>query len=516
MDTITSLLDGFAAAASPHNLLFALVGCLLGTTLGLLPGIGSTAGIAILIPLTLGMDPAGAIIMMAAIFYGSAYGGTITSVLLNLPGEGESAITCLDGYPMTLRGRAGVALTTAGLGSFIGGVVATIGLVFAAGPLAQLGLLIGPPEFFALIMVGIALLVGLVGRSVLKGTISACLGLLIAMIGIDPIAGMPRFTFGIAHFFDGISYIPVIVGLFGLGELLASVGGSMRRPAAPGLRSLLPRSKDLRRSAPAIGRSTILGSLIGIIPGVTSAISSMLAYTTERKISRFRSEFGNGAIEGVAAPETANNAHSNAAFVPLFTLGIPASPAIAVLMGAFLQHGLTPGPQLFTEAPLLVWTVIASLFIGNAILLLLNVPLVSLWTRVLNIPQSVLRPVIFAFIVIGSYTVSNSTIEVYVMIVFGLVGVVFRKLEIPLAPLVLTVILGPFIEDALRQSLQISRGDFSIFLTRPLALALLLIAAVILGGTVLGAAIKRKNATQQRQGGAQQHKQSSQKQSTYD
>lgn len=492
MDTFAALMGGFGAALTPQNLMFALIGCVLGTILGLLPGIGSTAGMAILIPLTLSIDPAGAIIMLAAIFYGGAYGGTITSVLLNIPGEGESAITCIDGYQMTLRGRAGVALTTAGVGSFIGGTVATLGLVVAAQPLSQLGLKIGPPEFFSLVLIGLALLVGLVGRSVMKGLISACIGLLIAMVGIDPVLGLPRFTFDQPHLFDGISYVPVLVGLFGLGELLATTGAASPRPAAPRLRELIPTRTDVRRSAPPVARATAIGGVIGLIPGVSNAISSLLAYSTEKKISRHRAEFGSGAIEGVASPETANNAHSNAAFIPLFTLGIPASPALAVLMGAFLQNGLTPGPQLFTEAPDLVWTVIASLFVGNVLLLLLNVPLVSLWTRILAIPYSVLRAVIFAFIVIGSYAVSNSVIDVYIMVAFGIVGFVFRQVHLPLAPLVLTLILGPFIEGALRQSLQISQGDFGIFVDRPLSLIFLLIALGILAASVLGGRLKRK------------------------
>lgn len=492
MDTLTNLVDGFAAALSWQNLLFALVGCLLGTVLGMLPGIGSTAGIAILIPLTMAMDPAGAIIMLAAIFYGGAYGGTITSVLLNIPGEGESAITCIDGYRMTLRGRAGAALTTAGIGSFIGGTLATAALVIAAEPLARLGLRIGPPEFFSLVLIGLALLVGLVGRSVLLGLISAGLGLLIAMVGIDPVMGMPRFTFGQAHFFDGIDYVPVLVGLFGLGELLATSGQAAPRPTAPRLRELVPSRADARRASPAIARGTAIGGVIGLIPGVSSAISSLLAYSTERKVSRHRSELGTGAIEGVAAPETANNAHSNAAFIPLFTLGIPASPAIAVLMGAFLQNGLTPGPTLFTKAPDLVWTVIASLFVGNLLLLVLNVPLVGLWTRVLAIPYTVLRAIIFAFIVVGSYAVSNSVIDIFVMVFFGILGFLFRRVGLPLAPLVLTLILGPFLESALRESLQLSQGSFSIFVDRPLSLVFLILAAAILLASVLGAGLKRK------------------------
>lgn len=492
MNSFDYLMQGFASALSIENLIYALVGCLIGTALGILPGIGATAGIAILLPLTIGMEPASAIIMLAAIFYGTAYGGTITSVLLNIPGEGETAITCIDGYEMTRQGRAGIALTTAGIGSFIGGTVATLGLVVAAGPLSKLGLMIGPPEFFCLVLVGIALLAGLVGKSLVKGLISAVLGLLIAMIGLDPVAGVPRFTFGSEHLLDGISIVPVLVGIFGLGEMLHTAGGATARPRVPRLRELVPSRQDLFRAAPAIGRGTLIGSIVGLVPGVTSAISSLLAYSIERKVGKHRHELGTGAIEGVAAPETANNSHANAAFVPLFTLGIPASPAIAVLAGAFLQNGITPGPRLFTDNPTLVWTVIASLFIGNALLLLLNVPLIGLWTRLLAIPYSVLSALIFSFVVIGSYAVSNSIIDVFIMIFFGVIGLIFRRLDIPLAPLVLTLVLGPVMESSLRESLQISSGDFSIFATRPIALTFLVIALVILFGSIFGSKLKRK------------------------
>lgn len=493
MGAFDSLMQGFAAALSLENVLYALIGCLIGTALGLLPGIGATAGIAILLPITFGMEPASAIIMLAAIFYGTAYGGTITSVLLNIPGESETAMTCIDGYQMTLQGRAGVALTTAGIGSFIGGTVATVALVFAAQPLARLGLMMGPPEFFALVIVGIALLVGLVGKSVVTGLISAVIGMMIAMVGIDPVVGLPRFTFGSAHLLDGMSIVPVLVGVFGLGELLHVAGGGAARPAAPRLRHLIPSRRDARRAAPAIARGTVIGSAIGLIPGVTSAVSSILAYSAERKIGRYRSELGTGAIEGVAAPETANNSHSNAAFVPLFTLGIPASPAIAVLMGAFLQNGLTPGPRLFVTDPLLVWTIIASLFIGNALLLILNVPLVGLWTRVLAIPYSVLTSFIFVFVVIGSYAVNVAVMDIFIMVFFGIVGLVFRRVDIPVAPLVLTLILGPLLESALRQSLQISGGDFSIFATRPISLVLLIVGALIITISVVGSRLKAKS-----------------------
>lgn len=480
MDFFSALGAGLANALTLENLLFALIGCLIGTALGILPGIGATAGIAILLPITFSMDPTSAIIMLAAIFYGTSYGGTITSVLLNIPGEGETAITSLDGYKLTKRGRGGAALTIAGVGSFIGGTTATLLLIVAAQPLSRLGLLVGPPEFFALVMVGIALLVGLVGKSIWAGTISAAVGMLIAMVGIDPVEGLPRFTFGSAHLLDGINIVPVLVGIFGLGELMHVSATNMQRPRAPKLRELLPTREEWRRSAPAIGRGTAFGTLIGLVPGVTATISSLIAYSSERRFGKHGKRLGTGIIEGVAAPESANNAHANSAFVPLFTLGVPASPAIAVLMGAFLQNGLTPGPGLFQTNPLLVWTVLASLLVGNVLLLVLNVPLVGLWTRLLAIPFPVLSSLIFVVIMVGSYAVNRSVMDLLITVFFGIVGLVFRRCGLPLAPLVLTLVLGPILESTLRQSLQISQGDFSIFFTRPAALALLAVAVLIL------------------------------------
>jgi putative tricarboxylic transport membrane protein len=479
VDVVNDLLGGFAAALSPQNLLFALIGCLLGTLIGVLPGIGPVAGVALLIPLTLNLEPASAIIMLAAIFYGTAYGGTITSVLLNTPGEASSAITTIDGYAMTRQGRAGVALTIAAVGSFVGGVVATIGLVVAARPLGSLGLRIGPPEFFGLMVVGISLLVALAGRSMVRALISGVLGLLIAMVGIDPVAGAPRFTFGSDRLLDGVSFVAVIVGLFGLSEILLATTGGRRRPLAPGMRGLLPTRIDIRRSVPAIARGTGVGFALGLIPGMTGSVSSLLSYGAERKFSRYRDELGSGAVEGVAGPETANNAHANGALIPLFTLGIPASPTIAVLMGAFLQQGLTPGPTLFTEHSDVAWAIIASLFIGNVILLVLNVPLVRVWTAILRIPEKILTALILLFLVIGAYTVNYSVFDVFVMILFGIAGLFMRRLDIPLAPLVLTLVLGPLMERSLRESLDISQGSFSIFLTRPLTVVLLGIGVLI-------------------------------------
>lgn len=480
MDVVNELLRGFGNALSPQNLLFAFIGCLVGTLIGVLPGIGPVAGVALLIPLTLNLEPTSAIIMLAAIFYGTAYGGTITSVLLNTPGEAASAITTIDGYEMTKQGRAGAALTIAAIGSFVGGVVATVGLVVAAKPLGSLGLKVGPPEFFGLMVVGISLLVALAGKSMVRALISGVIGLLIAMVGIDPVAGAPRFTFGSDRLLDGVSFVAVIVGVFGLSEVLLSAG-NMRstHPTSPGMRGLMPTRIDLRRSSPAIARGTGIGFLLGLIPGMTGSVSSLLSYGAERKFSRHRDELGHGAIEGVAGPETANNAHANGALIPLFTLGIPASPTIAVLMGAFLQQGLTPGPTLFTEHSDIAWAIIASLFIGNVILLILNVPLVGLWTAILRIPEKILTPLILLFLIVGAYTISYSVFDVFVMILFGVLGLIMRNFDIPLAPLVLTLVLGPLMERSLRESLDISQGNFSIFVTRPITVVLLGIGILI-------------------------------------
>ena len=485
MDTLNELLNGFAAALTWQNLIFAFLGCLLGTVIGVLPGIGPVAGVALLIPLTLNMDPTGSIIMLCAIFYGTAYGGTITSVLLNTPGEAASAITTIDGHAMTKIGKAGAALTIAAIGSFVGGTIATLGLVAAAKPLGELGLLVGPPEFFALMVVGISLLVALAGKSMVKALISGALGLLISMVGIDPVAGAPRFTFGMDRLLDGVSFVAVIVGVFGLSEILSYRKGESTVVHAPGFRSLLPTGKEWRRSAPAMARGTGIGFGLGLIPGMTGSVASLLSYGAEKKFSKHRNELGQGAVEGVAGPETANNAHANAALIPLFTLGIPASPTIAVLMGAFLQQGLTPGPTLFTEHSEIAWAIIASLFIGNLLLVLLNVPLVGLWTSILRVPSSILTALILLFMVIGAYTINFSVFDVFVMIGFGLLGLALRHLEIPLAPMVLTLVLGPLMERSLRESLEISQGDFSIFLNRPISLVLIIIGVLIICSPLL-------------------------------
>jgi putative tricarboxylic transport membrane protein len=480
MDVIQNLLMGFSIALTAQNLLLAFIGSLLGTLIGVLPGIGPAAGAAMLIPLTFQMEPAGAIIMLTALFYGTQYGGTVTSVLMNVPGEAASAITCLDGYAMAKQGRAGVALSIAAIGSFIGGTFATIALVFAAGPLTRWALEFGPVEFFALIVLGISMLTGLAGKSVIKALMMGIFGLALAMIGIDPIRGSPRFTFGRVELMDGIGFVPVIMGLFGMAEILKNAEMPFAQTVLAKMSTLIPTRKDVRDSIGPILRGSFIGTALGLVPGITNSASSFLAYSAEKKISKHPEQFGTGMIAGVAGPETANNAHANGALIPLFTLGIPSSPTIAVIMGAFLMHGLIPGPLLFKEHADVVWAVIASFYIGNIILLILNLPLIGIWVQVLKIPYGILVGIIMAFMVLGAYSVSNSAFDVAVMTLFGLVGYLLMKFDFPLAPVVLTLILGPLMERSLRQSLEIGKGSFGIFLSSPIATVLLVLAALFL------------------------------------
>ncbi|MBM3650301.1 MAG: tripartite tricarboxylate transporter permease [Alphaproteobacteria bacterium] len=450
MDTLVSLLNGFAVALRPDNLLFALLGSVIGTAVGVLPGIGPIAGIAILLPLTFKLDPTGAIIMLSAIYYGANYGGTITSVLTNVPGEGASAVTCIDGYQMARRGRAGAALAIAAIGSFIGGTVATIVLVIAAPPLAAVALRFGPPEFFGLMLLGLILLVAFSGEKVLLGLLSALLGMALAIPGTDFVEGTPRMTFGILDLMDGVGFVPVIMGLYGIGEVLANLE---RKPTVienPDISSKMLTAEEIKASAMPIARGTGIGIFLGLIPGIGTILPTIASYAAEKKLSKSPERFGNGAIEGVAGPEATNNANANGALIPLFTLGVPASPTIAVLLGAFMMNGLAPGPFLFKDKPEFVWGVIASLYVGNLILLVLNLPLVGLWVRLLRIPRSILFSLVLAFTVIGSFVTSNSLFDVGVLLAFGVIGYVFSKLEIPIAPMAFTLILGPLTENALR------------------------------------------------------------------
>jgi putative tricarboxylic transport membrane protein len=480
LDTLQYWIQGFAVATTPMNLLYAFIGCVLGTLIGVLPGLGPAAGTAILIPVTFSLDPIGGIIMLTAIYYGAMYGGTITSVLVNVPGEAASVITCLDGYQMAKQGRAGPALGVAAIGSFIGGTFATFALMVVSLPLATFALRFGPPEVFALLVVGLSLVTGLSGRSLLAALIMTGFGLMLSMIGMDPVRGAPRFTFGIPPLYDGVGFIPVVMGLFGVGEILLSMESPILEVIKTKLTDLLPKREEWRVSSGAIGRGTVIGFSLGLIPGIGAIIPTFLAYVVEKKVSKHPEKFGTGVIEGVASPETANNAYANGAMVPLLTLGIPGSPTLAVLMGAFIIHGLTPGPFLFQERPDVVWGLIASMYLGNVILLVLNLPLVGLWAKLLEIRYQFLYPGILLFCILGAYSLNQSVFDVGVMIVFGILGYIFRKIDWPLAPTVLALILGPMMERALRTSLEMSAGDLSILVTRPISAVLIIIAAIVL------------------------------------
>ena len=496
MDTFQLLMNGFATALQPQHLLFCVIGCFLGTLIGVLPGIGPAGGTAMLIPVTFVLDPTDSIIMLAGIYYGAMYGGTITSVLVNVPGEAASAITCVEGYQMAKKGRAGPALTIAAIGSFIGGTVATFGLVLLALPLTRLALMFGPPEFFALMVLGLSLVTGLAGKSLVRAMISAILGLMVAMVGIDPVMGVPRFTFGSIDLLSGFNIVPVAMGVFGIGEILLSTESEVKAVIETKLSNLWLTVQDMKDSVRSIIRGTGIGFFLGLIPGIGAIIPTFISYVAEKKFSKNPETFGTGRIEGVAGPETANNAYANAAMIPLFTLGIPGSPTIAILMGAFMMNGLIPGPFLFIEHSAFVWAVIASFYIGNVVLVIMNLPMIPLWVKVLKVPPAILNTFIISFCVIGAYSLSNSVFDVGAMLGWGILGYIFKKLDIPLTPLILTLILGPMMERGLRQSLEMSQGDISILFTRPISAALLALAAILIIGTTLRIATKVKGETQ--------------------
>jgi putative tricarboxylic transport membrane protein len=480
MESFTALLAGFETALTWWNLLYCLIGVSVGMLVGVLPGLGPTTGTALLLPITFGMEPVSAIIMLAGIYYGSMYGGTITSVLINVPGEAASVITCLDGHPMAKQGRAGTALGVAGFGSFIGGTVSILGLVFIGPPLAQLALQFGPAEFFALMVLGLIMVIGLMGKSLIRGMIAAVIGLSLSLVGMDPISGAVRFTFGELHLLNGLDFVTVAMGLFGLSEILLGMEASNQAAKIPKVKGFLPKREEVMPTMKSIGRGTGLGFFIGLIPGSNSVIPAILSYSLEKKLAKNPSRFGKGAVEGVAGPETANNAYCGSALIPLFTLGLPSSPTIAILLGAFIMHGLTPGPALFKTEPTLVWGIIASMFIGNFILLIMNLPMAGLWAKIATVPAKLLYPIILIITVVGAYSVSNSLWDVGLMFVFGVVGYIMKKVDIPMAPIVLTFVLGKLMENSLLQSLISFEGHFSGFFGRPIATTILAIALIIL------------------------------------
>jgi putative tricarboxylic transport membrane protein len=480
MSLFDNLAAGFAIALTPANLLFAFVGAFLGTLVGALPGIGSTSGVALLLPLTFGMNPTSAIIMLCGIYYGSMYGGTITSVLINTPGESATVVTTIDGYQMARQGRAGVALGIATGGSFIAGTLGTFALMLVAPTLARAALAFGPPEYFALTVLGLALLTGLTSGSPLKAFISAILGLLVATVGLDVMTGMPRFTFGLSDLFSGFDFLPISIALFGFTEILVGGGGTEQLAARLSIRDVFPSTSDWLQARWAILRGSIIGFLIGTLPGAGATLASFMAYAAERRIAREPERFGRGAVEGVAAPEAANNAAAAGALVPLLTLGLPGGTTTAVLAGALMMWGLRPGPTLFQDNPEFAWGLIASMYIGNVMLVLLNVLLIPVFVRALRVPYAILAPAILVLCVVGAFAANNRMWDVGVMIVFGVVGVGMRLLGYSPAAFITALVLGPLAENALRQSMQIADGNALVFVTRPIALGLLAAAGLAL------------------------------------
>ena len=482
MDFLVNLGNGFAIALSPWNLLFAFVGAMIGTAIGVLPGLGPATTIALLLPVTYTMGPTSAIILLAGIFYGAMYGGSTTSILLNIPGEAASVVTCLDGYKMARKGRAGPALGMSAMGSFIAGTISVLLMSLVAPALARFALKFGPAEYAALVLCGLLMAVYLSEGSVLKGLLMMMVGLLLGMVGIDPVHGEPRFTFGILRLMDGINFILVAMGLFAISEVLVNLESPTGAADIfeTSLKGLLPTREDWRKCWASVLRGTSLGFFIGVLPGGGAIISSFMAYAIEKRISKHPEEFGEGAIEGVASPESANNAASTSSFIPLLTLGIPGNNAIAMLFVALMIHGIQPGPLLLQEHPNLFWGVIASMYIGNVMLLGLNLPLIGLWVRMLKVPYHYLAVFIVIIVTLGAYSLKNAAFDVGLIVIFGVLGYFARKNGFPFAPCVLAMILGRKLEQSVQQALKMSGADLGIFIEKPISATLLAAAVLVM------------------------------------
>jgi putative tricarboxylic transport membrane protein len=492
METLQSLQYGFSIALQPENLFFCLMGSLLGTLVGVLPGIGPVGAIAILLPVTFKISATGAIIMLAGLYYGAMYGGSTTSILVNIPGEAASVITCLDGHKMALQGRAGPALGMAAFGSFIAGTLGIVGLMFFATPLSRFALKFGPQEYFSLIILGLTFVTYLSHGSMLKAVMMACFGLMMSNIGLDPITATPRITFGFMELFEGMGIAPVAMGLFGVGEVLFNLERKYSRAVIQTkIKQMFPSKLDWIASKWALTRGTVVGFLVGILPGGGPVLASFFSYGIEKRVSKEPQKFGTGAIEGVAGPESANNAAASSSFIPLLTLGIPPNPSLAVLFGAFLIHGITPGPLLLRDNPDVFWGVLSSMYVGNVMLLVLNLPLIPMWVQVLKIPAKYLYPLILMFCLIGAYSLNNNVFDVSIMIIFGVVGYLFRKFDYEGAPLVLAFVLGPMLDLNLRQALLVSDGRFVDFFTRPISGVTLGLAILLLTSSVFPFVVKK-------------------------
>ncbi|HSB68343.1 MAG TPA: tripartite tricarboxylate transporter permease [Candidatus Methylomirabilis sp.] len=475
------LLQGFATALTFQNLFWALVGCFIGTLVGVLPGIGPVSGIAILLPLTTVLPPTSAIIMMAAIYYGAMYGGSTTAIVVNIPGEASSVPTAMDGYEMAKQGRAGPALAISAISSFVAGTLSVIALTLFAPMLAEFAVVFGPPEYFALMFMGLSLVISLSGHALLKGMISMALGLGAALIGQDPLTGAARLTFGTVTLNAGVDFISVIVGLFAISEVMINVEQRISAISDLKITDWMPTWADIKQCGWTMVRSTGVGFFLGLLPGCAPSVTTFVAYDLEKRLSRHPERFGKGAIEGVAAPEGANNATSTAGFVPLFSFGLPTAPSMAVLLGGLMMYGLQPGPMLFAQSPQFVWAVIASMYIGNVMLLVLNLPLVGMWAKIVNIPFYILGPMIVFCAVVGTYSIRFQAFDVWVMLIFGVIGYFLRKLGFPVAPMVLASVLAQMLETALGQSLLISQGSPFIFFTRPISAVFMALAFLSIG-----------------------------------
>lgn len=479
MDIFAGIVHGFQTALQLGNFLYCFAGVLIGTLIGVLPGIGPTGTMAILLPVTYGIPPVSAIILLAGIYYGAQYGCSTTSILVNIPGEISSVMTCLDGYQMARQGRAGPALGISAFGSIIGGTFSTLALMFLVFPLASIAVKFGPVEYFSLICMSLVLLVYMISGAMAKGMISILVGLILSTVGLDIVTGFPRFAFGFPVLFDGVGLVNVAMGLFGVTEILYNLDIETKVVYKTRIKNLLPNRQDWKRSASPIARGSLIGFICGVLPA-GSGISTFLSYSIEKRISKHPEEFGHGAIEGVAGPETANNASAGGAFVPLMALGIPPNVIMGLVLGALIIHNVTPGPLMLTQHPEIFWGVIASMYVGNVMLLILNLPLIGVWVKLLQVPYSILAPLILLCCLIGSYSLNNNAADVFIMIIFGIIGFVLKKYEYDLAPIVLALILGPIIERSFRQSLVLSRGSLFIFFQKPISAGCLVITALLL------------------------------------
>ncbi|HTJ96650.1 MAG TPA: tripartite tricarboxylate transporter permease [Rhodocyclaceae bacterium] len=492
MELLANLSLGFDTAFTLTNLFYCLVGVFLGTAIGVLPGLGPTATIAMLLPVTFGLKPDSALIMLSGIYYGSQYGGSTTAILVNLPGEAASVVTALDGYQMARKGQAGKALAASAIGSFFAGTVATVLIALFAPPLAEIALKFGPAEYFSLMVLGLVVAVVLAQGSLLHAVGMVILGLLLGLIGTDVNSGVARFTFDMPQLADGISFVLVAMGMFGLGEIINNIENEAERTiTATKVTGLWPTKEDFKRMAGPIVRGTMLGSALGILPGSGNILGSFAAYSLEKRISKNKDQFGKGAIEGVAAPEAANNAGAQTSFIPMLTLGIPSNPVMALMIGAMILQGIQPGPSVITEQPALFWGIIASMWIGNLFLVILNLPLIGIWVRMILVPYPLLYPAILVFCVIGVFSINNTEFDVYLMAIFGVLGYIFAKLKCEPAPMLLGFILGPLMEEYLRRALVLSRGDAMVFLNRPISLSMLVLSLIAIV-MVLAPAIRKK------------------------